>query len=218
MDKNRKALWLCKCDCGNEKEIIVRGSDLRRNHTKSCGCLQKEAVTDTGKQSYGNKSNRYYLSGEYGIGYDSNDKYFYFDLEDYIKIKDYCWIENEDGYFTTQIGDKHTFIHRIIMNAPDNLDVDHIYHNRYDNRKKYLRIVTSSQNAMNRILPNNNTSGYKGVHFDKHTNKWCARISVNKERIILGFYDDLQKAIKIRKEAEDIYYGEYRYREERGVK
>lgn len=37
---NKKAMWLCKCQCG--KEVIVGGDHLRNGHTKSCGCLQKE--------------------------------------------------------------------------------------------------------------------------------------------------------------------------------
>ena len=40
------------------------------------------------------KTNKYDLSGEYGIGYDSNGQKFYFDLEDYDKIKNYCWYED----------------------------------------------------------------------------------------------------------------------------
>lgn len=39
--KNKRAYWLCKCDCDNEK-IVSRG-DLKSGHTKSCGCLQKES-------------------------------------------------------------------------------------------------------------------------------------------------------------------------------
>lgn len=42
--KNGKAMWLCKCDCGNT--LIVWGSNLRNGHTKSCGCLQKEKTTN----------------------------------------------------------------------------------------------------------------------------------------------------------------------------
>lgn len=34
---NRKIMWLCNCDCGNEN-VIVYGGDLRSSHTKSCGC------------------------------------------------------------------------------------------------------------------------------------------------------------------------------------
>lgn len=39
----RSTLWLCKCDCGNEK--IIDGERLRSGHTKSCGCLQKSNVS-----------------------------------------------------------------------------------------------------------------------------------------------------------------------------
>ena len=38
----RQTMWLCKCSCGNNKDIIVRGADLKNGHTLSCGCLKKE--------------------------------------------------------------------------------------------------------------------------------------------------------------------------------
>ena len=44
------------------------------------------------------KYNTYDLTGEYGIGYTSKDEEFYFDLEDYDKIKDYCWRITMQGY------------------------------------------------------------------------------------------------------------------------
>lgn len=40
-DKNNRACWLCKCDCGNPEMIIVKGSYLSNGSTKSCGCLRK---------------------------------------------------------------------------------------------------------------------------------------------------------------------------------
>lgn len=42
-NKQRKILWLCKCDC--ENKTIVRGSSLKIGDTKSCGCLQKETIS-----------------------------------------------------------------------------------------------------------------------------------------------------------------------------
>lgn len=47
--RDGRAFWKCKCDCGNEVE--VQGNLLRKGHTKSCGCLQKEKVAETGHQS-----------------------------------------------------------------------------------------------------------------------------------------------------------------------
>lgn len=46
---NGSILWKCRCDCGNE--ILVTSTNLKNNHTKSCGCLQKEAASKTGKNN-----------------------------------------------------------------------------------------------------------------------------------------------------------------------
>ena len=43
-DKERRACYLCKCDCGKEKEVGSRL--LRKGVTKSCGCLQKDATSN----------------------------------------------------------------------------------------------------------------------------------------------------------------------------
>lgn len=40
INAQRKATWLCKCDCGNE--CVVGGDNLRNGHTQSCGCLKSE--------------------------------------------------------------------------------------------------------------------------------------------------------------------------------
>lgn len=48
-NKRKEAMWLCRCECGNE--VIVRGTSLRDGNTKSCGCLQKEAALKVGKNS-----------------------------------------------------------------------------------------------------------------------------------------------------------------------
>jgi hypothetical protein len=47
-DGRGEALWLCKCECGNE--TIVLGSNLRTKHTRSCGCLGLEITDYSGKQ------------------------------------------------------------------------------------------------------------------------------------------------------------------------
>lgn len=64
-------------------------------------------------------------------------------------------------------------MHRPVMNARDHEQVDHINHDGLDNRKENLRIVTNSQNGMNRRLTSANTSGYKGVSFDRGAYRAC---------------------------------------------
>ena len=205
-----KPQWLCKCDCGNE--TIVLGELLRYHHTQSCGCLHSE-ITSIIKKKY----NRYDLSGEYGIGYDCKDKMFLFDLEDYNKIKDYCWAINTNGYVVTHDNNnkgKMLLMHRLIMDCDNNgLYVDHIHgeQSKYDNRKSNLRIVTPYQNSLNRAKLKNNTSGTTGVSWNKRKNKWESYIGVNGKRIKLGYFDSFDDAVAARKQAEEKYFGEYSY-------
>lgn len=42
----RKTQWLCQCECG--KKIIIKASDLKSGHTRSCGCLRIEKITKHG--------------------------------------------------------------------------------------------------------------------------------------------------------------------------
>lgn len=95
----------------------------------------------------------YDLTGEYGIGWTSNtNKEFYFDMEDYDRIKNYCWYENDNGYVVTQRNRKTIRMHRLVLNLSpeDDIQVDHIFHNTLDNRKRYLRLATNAQNNMNK--------------------------------------------------------------------
>ena len=199
--------WLCECRCGNK--VIVNQYSLLRDLTKSCGCLNKELTKERNISC--KKCNTYDLSGEYGIGYTSNtNEPFYFDLEDYDKIKDYCWSIRKDGYVYARDSNNNVIkMHNVVMNFKS--DVDHIHHKKYDNRKSELRIVTRSQNQMNVGLCKNNTSGVTGVCFEKSIKRWSAYITVNRKQIKLGRFKKFEDAVKARKEAEEKYFGEYSY-------
>lgn len=205
----RVTKWLCKCDCENKNEIIVCTGALKSKNTQSCGCLQKELLSKRMK-----KYNTYDLTGEYGIGYTLKGEEFYFDLEDYNKIKDYCWCKDNNGYIYYKSENEFIRMHRLIMGSPYNMEVDHIYHNLFDNRKKFLRIVTPSQNQMNRIIASNNTSGVKGVYWNDKREKWTAQIGVNYKRINLGGFDNFEDAVEARLLAEQKYHIDYRYNPE----
>lgn len=81
------------------------------------------------------------------------------------------------------------FMHRLILNTPKGFEADHINQNKLDNQRSNLRIATHSQNQSNGDAYQNNTSGYKGVHWDKKAKKWDARIQVTGKRIRLGAYE-----------------------------
>lgn len=208
----RQSQWLCECDCGNDN-VIVAANSLRRGLTKSCGCFAKEITSEITK-----KYNTYDLSGEYGIGYTTKGEEFYFDLEDYDKIKDYCWHIDKDGYVCTNgyINGKknHKKMHRLVMNCIDRCcDIDHKNGklSKHDNRKFNLRVATRSQNNMNHDLRNDNISGVTGVSWDKNKSRWHSRISVNNRNISLGYHINFEDAVKARKEAEEKYFGEFSY-------
>lgn len=208
----RKTQWLCECNCDAHNRIMVLGSNLTKNNTSSCGCLQKERASEFNKEY-----NIYDLSGEYGIGYTLKGEEFYFDLEDYDLISKYCWHITNRGYVTTRDENRRgrrINFHRLVMGlTSEKIDVDHIHgkKTRNDNRKENLRLATRSQNNMNSALSKNNTTGVTGVYFDKNAKKWSASIMVNYKTIYLGLFDKFEDAVKARKEAEDKYFGEYSY-------
>lgn len=205
---NKFIQWFCVCDCGNE--CVVLGSALTRSKrpTLSCGCLQRDKVS-------GITPNNYEFSSDgYVIGYTNNtNKQFVFDSDDYEKVSKYHWYEESNGYIRASGKKKENrfHIHRLIMGFPDGIGIDHINHNTFDNRKSNLRIATTSQNAMNRIIASNNTSGATGVVWLKNENKWKAEIKLNGKTNYLGSFDRFDDAEKTRKEAEENYFGAYSY-------
>ena len=93
----------------------------------------------------------------------------------------------------------------------DRADVDHRNHITYDNQKSNLRICKHHQNITASKTYSNNTSGRKGVHWDKNKNKWHVSITYNKKTHFIGRYTNFEDAVKAREEAEKIYHKEYHY-------
>lgn len=161
--------------------------------------------------------NKYDLSGEYGIGWTNKGEEFWFDKEDYEKIKNYCWHFNQWGHLisTERGGAKRILFHRLVMEPiPDGYVVDHKKHpygkgNKFDNRKENLEIKTSQQNSMNIYPHSNNKSGVSGV--SERNGKWIARIGYKNKRYSLGTFVNLDDAIKARKEAEEKYWGNFSF-------
>lgn len=200
------ARWRCKCDCGNYTE--VDGSNLKRGTVRSCGCLQSDNRKERASRVF-KKYNTFEIQEDYVIMYTLKGEPFYVDLEDFDKVKDVCWSKDKDGYLRGRMNDKSIKLHRLIMNCPDNMVVDHINHEVSDNRKVNLRIVTQSQNRMNSCVSSLNTSGTTGVSWHKSSSTWRAEITVNYKTIQLGNFKTKGEAIKARKEAEKLYFGEY---------
>ena len=209
--------WLCLCDCQinkpeDERRLVsISTSNLTTGTTRSCGCLQKEITSEIMS-----KPNRYDLSGEFGIGYTSNpDSYgrceFYFDLEDYDLIKDYCWFEHEpyEGYHCVVSNDPKTRKTVKLWHVLGLKGYDHIDRNPLNCRRSNLRPATHQENMRNISLQKNNASGVTGVSVHKPTGKWRARVMIDYKEIGLGLFENKDDAIRARLEAEAKYYGKF---------
>jgi HNH endonuclease len=114
-------------------------------------------------------------------------------------------------YAQAWVDSAHTYMHRLIMDAPPHLEVDHKNGNGLDNQRKNMRLVTHQQNSFNRnALNKNNVSGFQGVHWHTKEQKWRARITIDGKKIELGEFRSYNAAVQARKRAEIKYYGKYR--------
>ncbi len=93
---------------------------------------------------------------------------------------------------------------------PKGLTVDHKNTDPTDDSIGNLRLATSSQQAINRRTNTRNTSGRKGVTWDKSRNYWKATICVNGVVTSLGASKDIEVAIRLREEAELLMFGEFK--------
>jgi hypothetical protein len=119
------------------------------------------------------------------------------------------------GYPHMNIAGKLYPVHRLAVlymtgNFPaPGTGVDHINRVVTDNRWENLRVITQSQNGMNRGLSTNNTSGVKGVSWHPRKQLWNVKITVARQQIHVGSYPVKEAAIAARKIAEAKYHGEF---------
>ena len=99
-DNRKQSYWTCECDCGNK--TTVRGSELKNGTYISC----KECGNKRGADKLRTTNRKYNIfekKNEYYIGYTLKDEIFYFDADDFEKIKQFCWHKTKTGYVATNI-------------------------------------------------------------------------------------------------------------------
>ena len=87
--------------------------------------------------------------------------------------------------------------------------IDHIDGDPSNNRWINLRETTMSQNLANSKCRKDNTSGLKGVHWQKSANAWAAKIWVNGKQIYLGLYETKEDAHRAYIIAAHEHFGEF---------
>ncbi len=114
------------------------------------------------------------------------------------------------GYWRVQIDGKAYLAHRlawVYAHGAFPIDnIDHINHNKNDNRLKNLRVVTRSENQHNRKRTTQSSSGFLGVSWFAPKKKWRAYIKTNGKRYHLGWFSDINSAVQARKAAERLYH------------
>ena len=138
-------------------------------------------------------------------------KIAYIDAADADLVESYGrWsADKRSNGFYARYSPERIYLHRLIMGFPDGL-VDHRDGDTLNCRRGNLRIVTPSQSVMNtKMIRSNNTSGHRGVIWDKSRGKWRAEINVHSRRIYLGRFDQIEDAIAAYAAAAEEYFGEY---------
>lgn len=159
----------------------------------------------------------YYESGIYLIQL-TRGHWTQIDADDYDKVKNYNWhatVNRRTAYACRRVVKKpksiFMYMHRLIANAPDGLEVDHINGNGLDNRRSNLRIADNAKNAFNKrnFKKPSSSSKYKGVSWNTLLKKWQSKLQYNKKPISLGLFNNEEDAARAYNTAANKYFGEF---------
>lgn len=180
--KEKRRFCIYQCRCGNKFKAQER--DIKRRHTSSCGCHRKQKIKEA-NTTHGLRSHRLYKIWNGMIQRVSNPKSTKYQNYGGRGIK-VCnrWL------------DVKNFIEDMYPSFKEGLTIDRI-NNDGNYEPSNCRWTTNEiQHRNTRVLMSTNTSGYRGVCFDKTNNKWMASISVNKKNIYLGRFSVAMDAAK----------------------
>lgn len=138
--------------------------------------------------------------------------------KDYARVNQYKWhadVQKRNVYArrSVRLGNKTTtkHMHRFILGvtAPD-VTIDHFPDpSGLNNTRSNIRLATDGENARNRRIRKDNTSGFKGVTWYKQTQKWHARVAINGKRKSLGYFADKLEAARAYDAAALKYFGRF---------
>jgi len=125
------------------------------------------------------------------------------------KLSNHTWYLCKSTGYIRSNAKGHPYMHRLIMNAPKGVQVDHINGDKLDNRKENLRLCSHRENVLNRPKHKNNTTGYKGVYFNKKRDVYQSFITINGLHKYLGSFQTAEEAYRAYCSAAQVAFGEF---------
>lgn len=189
--KNERRLWLCICDCGNEKEAY--GSYLLSGRTNSCGCAKKENMRKASTK-HGYKYTRLY-----GIWSGMKNRCTN------PKVQSYPRYGGRGIVICDEWSEFVAFKEWAIQNGyRDDLSID-----RIDGNGNYepsnCRWADGWTQALNKGVPSINSTGVKGVSYNKRRGQYEVYLCYKGKRMHFGSSTTLEEAAGVRKAAEETY-------------
>ena len=181
--QNGSYSWLCKCDCGNEKDVSY--GRLNNKITQSCGCLMSKDIT-------GQRFGKLLVLQDSGKRAKDRSKLWMCE----------CDCGNVKQIKTGNLVSGNTLscgCHKLEA-VKENIKIAHAKH-----AKEQLKEGTKLSMLTEKI-PKSNTSGVKGVCWNKKGNAWVARITFKGDVMYLGSFTNLKDATNARREAEEKYF------------
>lgn len=176
------------------------------------------------------KNNTYSDRGDYfEVTVNNSDLIYKVDKEYVNWMKDYTWYSEGDSdssqrYLVSRVKNEkgvHSIVRYHVEIMRDELEsyeskgsqpvIDHIDGDETNNLKSNMRVVTQSENNMNKRVQRNNTTGFVGVMWHTGKKMWETSITIENESIHLGNYYYLRNALRARIEAENKHFGEHSF-------
>lgn len=174
--KGKQVKWRCRCECGNLKH--VKGSHLKDGRIKSCGCLNDEKRRERYKD----------MSGFSNKAFDVLER----DHSDNQRVYWRCKCK--------KCGEE------VVLNTNQIHNYKSCGCDQHPSRGEFLDKIRDPEAKWDDGMYANNTSGVRGVYYNKRKNSWIAHIGAKGEKYYLGSYKEKSEAIKARKAAEKKYW------------
>lgn len=141
--------------------------------------------------------------------YTGDGTKFLFDPEDAELVSSRGWHLSKLGYVAGKEHRRERPLHRLLIEADSDLDIDHINRDKTDYRRGNLRVCSHQHNCFNQKRKKTNTTGYIGVSYAKNMGKYESYIHKDGVKYGLGYYSSPIEAAFVRDAAADYFFGEY---------